>query len=208
MLGSSEDLIVDHEETAWRGRFRLDLVTFRQRRFDGAWSRPRTWELWVRGRAAALLAYDPVKDVVVLVDQCRLPAYAAGFDPVMAEVPAGLCDGDETPEATIRREAHEEAGLEIRHLQRIGTFLLSPGASDESVTLFAGHIDAPQADAEGIVGYGGLAAEGEDIRIRVRPANEAIAEALSGRISNATTAIALLWLAARREALRAEWCGR
>jgi ADP-ribose pyrophosphatase len=205
MLISTPDLVIDAEETAWRGRYRLDLVKFRQRRFDGAWSAPRTWELWVRGRAAALLPYDPVADAVVLIEQFRLPAYAAGLDGVMLEVPAGLCDGSDTEEATIRREAREEAGLDVHELNKIGRFLLSPGASDECVTLFAGRVQVPPTDATGIAGHGGLAEEGEDIRIRVCPATEAIEAALNGRIINATTMIALLWLAARRESLRAEW---
>ena len=39
-----------------------------------------------------LLPYDPVADTVVLIEQFRLPALAAGLDPVLVELPAGLCD--------------------------------------------------------------------------------------------------------------------
>jgi ADP-ribose pyrophosphatase len=205
MLAPSPDLIVESDETVWRGRFHLDVIKFRQRRFDGAWSGTRSWELWRRGRAAALLPYDPVADAVVLIDQYRLPAHAAGLDPIMVEVPAGLCDGAETPEETILREAQEEAGLHVRTLQQIGDYLLSPGASDERVTLFVGHVDAPPVDASGVAGHGGLAQEQEDIRIRVHDAAEAIDAALAGRFQNATTVIALLWLAAKRAELRAQW---
>jgi ADP-ribose pyrophosphatase len=205
MLDPAPNLIVDSQDTVWRGRFHLDVITFRQLRFDGTWSGPRQWELWCRGRAAALLPYDPVADMVLLIEQYRLPAHAAGFDPIMLEVPAGLCDGEEPPEATIRREAIEEARLNVQELQKIGDFLLSPGASDERVTLFVGRIDSPPADAAGIVGYGGLAGEQEDIRIRLQPALQAIEAALEGRIANATTAIALLWLAVRRSELRVKW---
>jgi ADP-ribose pyrophosphatase len=123
----------------------------------------------------------------------------------MLEVPAGLCEGEDTAEATILREAREEAGLDVRNLQKIGTFLLSPGASDESLTLFAGQVQVPPTDPSGIAGYAGLASEGEDIRVRVCPAAEAIEAAFAGRVPNATTMIALLWLASRREALRAQW---
>jgi ADP-ribose pyrophosphatase len=65
--------------------------------------------------------------------------------------------------------------------------------------------DPPAADADGIAGYGGLASEREDIRIRVLPADEAIENALAGRYANSITVMALLWFAAKRDWLRAEW---
>lgn len=204
-LPQHPDLVVDSDETVWNGRFPLQLVRFRQRRFDGALSGPRTWELWRRGRAAALLPYDPVADRVVLIEQWRLPALAAGLDPVMVEVPAGLCEPDEDPAATITREMREEAGLEVGRRERIGDFVLSPGGCDERVTLFVGEVRAPAADASGLAGSGGLVAENEDIRVRVQSAEAAIAEACAGRTPNSVTAIALLWLAARRDWLRRHW---
>ncbi len=202
------DVHLDSGERVWDGRFPLDVVQFRHRRFDGAWSARRTWELWRRGRAAAVLPYDPHQDAVVLIEQFRLPALAAGLDPVMIEVPAGLCDEDEAPEATIRREAREEMGLEPDRLERIGAFLLTPGGSDELCELYAGRIRAPAAGPDGIAGHAGMAAEQEDIRLRVWPAEDAIGAVLAGRIANSVAAIALLWLNARRPALRTEWMKR
>ena len=98
----------------WDGRFPLDVVRFRHRRFDGAMSGVKTWELWRRGRAAAVLPYDPRADAVVLIEQFRLPALAAGLDPVLVEIPAGLCDDGETPETTARRETLEEMRPAVR----------------------------------------------------------------------------------------------
>src|SRR3954451_19058526 len=86
---------------AWTGLFPLDVVKFRHRRFDGTMSGTRTWELWRRGPAAAMLPYDPWSDSVVLIEQFRLPALAAGVDPVLVELPAGLCDAGESAETTI-----------------------------------------------------------------------------------------------------------
>ncbi len=165
----------------------------------------QTWELWRRGQAAAVLPYDPWADAVLLIEQFRLPALVAGVDPVMVEVPAGLCDPGETPEATIRRESKEEMGVEPEHLEPIADVVLSPGGSDERVHLFVGRVRMPTPDADDIVGIAGLAAEHEDIRVRAWPAERAIAEAVAGRFRNAVTMIALLWLAARRETLRAAW---
>lgn len=204
-LRSTPDIEIEQQETAWSGRFAVDLVRFRHRRFDGTTSAPRRWELFRRGRAAALLPYDPWTDQVVLIEQFRLPAYAAGVDPVMVEIPAGLCDGDEAAERTARRETQEEMGLVPDLLVPIADVVLTPGGSDERCTMFAGRVHAPAAGPDGIGGTHGLAEESEDIRVRVRPAEAAIAEAVAGAYSNSVTAIALLWLAARRPQLRAEW---
>ncbi len=193
------------EQRVWNGRFPLDVVRFRHRRFDGASSGVKTWEVWRRGRAAAVLPYDPVADVVVLIEQFRLPALAAGLDPVLVELPAGLCDDGETPEVTARRETAEEMGLAVGEMRRIGSFLLTPGGSDEVCELYAGRVQAPPVTGDGVAGHAGVAAENEDIRVRVWPADQAIEAALAGRLPNSVAAIGLLWLAVRREALRKEW---
>lgn len=199
------DTMIESDDTVWDGRFPLQRIRFRHRRFDGRMSGLRTWELWRRGRAAALLPYDPRADAVVLIEQFRLPALAAGIDPVLVEVPAGLCDEGESAEATLRREAEEEMGLAPRRLVPIGDFLLTAGGSDEHVALHAGEVTAPDADAAGLAGTAGLAAEEEDIRVRVWPAEAAIEAAIAGRFANAVTTIALLWLGLRRDRLREEW---
>jgi ADP-ribose pyrophosphatase len=199
------DVEVNSDQRVWNGRFPLDVVRFRHRRFDGAMSGVKTWEVWRRGRAAAVLPYDPIADVVVLIEQFRLPALVAGLDPVLVELPAGLCDDGETPELTARRETTEEMGIEVGALRHIGGFLLTPGGSDELCELYVGRVQAPSADADGIAGHGGMAAELEDIRVRVWPATQAIEAALAGRINNSVAAIGLLWLAVRHAALREEW---
>ena len=204
-LASTPDVSIEQQETAWSGRFAVDVVHFRHRRFDGSISERRRWELFRRGRAAALLPYDPWTDQVVLIEQFRLPAYAAGVDAVMTEIPAGLCDPGESPEATVLREMEEEMHLAADLLAPIGDVILTPGGSDERCVLFVGRVRAPAGDREGVVGQGGLASEHEDIRVRVHPAERAIEQAIAGRFANSVTMIALLWLAAKREQLRAEW---
>ena len=198
-------LVVESDETVWDGRFPVQRIRFRHRRFDGAMSPVRTWELWRRGRAAALLPYDPVADAVVLIEQFRLPALAAGVEPVMVEVPAGLCDPGEDFAATLARETEEELGIPARRLLPIGNFLLTPGGCDEQVSLHVGEVTAPPCDGDGLVGHTGLQSEAEDIRVRVWPATRAIDAALEGRMPNSVTALALLWLASKRPMLRALW---
>ena len=204
-LRSTPNLVIEQQHTAYSGRFAVDVIRFRQRRFDGRMSDLRTWEVFRRGLAAALLPYDPWTDRVVLIEQFRLPAYAAGVDPVMMELPAGLCDPGEDPERTVRREAEEEMGLAPDRLVPALDVVLTPGGSDERCVLFAGRVRAPPADAAGIAGSAGLAEEQEDIRVRVLDADAAIERAASGGYANSVTVMGLLWLAARRDRLRAEW---
>jgi ADP-ribose pyrophosphatase len=199
------DVTIEQEQRVWSGRFPLDVVRFRHRRFDGGQSGLRTWELWRRGRAAALLPYDPRTDQVVLIEQFRFPALAAGVNPVLVELPAGLCEDGESPEACIAREMQEEMRLSAARLERIGGFLLTPGGSDELVELYAGEVIAPQAGADGVAWHAGEPGEDEDIRVRVWSAAEAIDAALAGRFTNVVTAASLFWLAARRDWLRHKW---
>jgi ADP-ribose pyrophosphatase len=205
LLPAHPDVCIESNERVWNGRYPLDVVRFRHRRFDGTTSAVRTWELWRRGPAAAMLPYDPQRDAVVLIEQFRLPALAAGLDPVLIEVPAGLCDGTESAEQTIRRELREETGLCPDRIELIGQFLLTAGGSDELCSLFAGRVRTPPAGPDGLLGQAGLATEHEDIRIRLWPATEAIKAALAGRVPNSVAAIALLWLNAQRPALRQQW---
>ena len=193
-------LSIESDETVWDGRFPLHRVRFRNRQFDGDTSGPRTWELWRRGMAAAILPYDPARDVFVLVEQFRLPALAAGFDPVVREAPAGLCEPGEDAEVTVRRELEEETGLRATAVLPIGDFLLSPGGMDEHCALFLGRVVAPET-----AGRFGLVEEQEDIRIVLQPAAEAVEDALSGRVSNASLAVALLWFGLKRDQVRRDW---
>ena len=142
---------------------------------------------------------------MVVIEQFRLPDYAAGLPPVMTELAAGLIDGTDTPEATIRRESVEEMGLQLHEMERIGAFLLTPGGCDELCTLFAGRVRLGDIGPDGLLGAGGLASEQEDIRVRALPAAQVIERALAGAYPNSVASIGLLWFAARRDWLRARW---
>ena len=200
------DVTIVGAERVWDRRTKLDIVRFRHRRFDGTMSETRTWEVWRRGRAAAILPYDPVRDAVVLIEQFRFPALVAGCDPVLVELPAGMCDGDEPPETTAAREIEEEMHLTASGLTPIGTFILTAGGADETCAVYVGRVAAPPAGPDGLVPMvGGLASEHEDIRVRVWDAAKAEAAAFAGRIPNSIAALGLMWLAANRARLRRDW---
>ena len=199
-MADGEDVEVLGREVVYDGCFRLDRYRLRHRRFAGGFGPVLTREILERGRVAAVLPVDPVRDRVVLIEQFRPGAWAAGRDPWLLECVAGIIEPGETPEEMARREAHEEAGCTVTDLVPVASFLTSPGASTETVRLFCGRVDS-----EGVGGLHGLAEEGEDIRVRGMPVEEAVALLDEGGIVNAKTIIALQWLARHYPSLKARW---
>ncbi len=87
------------------------------------------WEVIRHADAVAVLALNDAGEML-LVRQFR-----RAVDAHTLEAPAGLIDGEESPEAAARRELQEEAGLdgEVRLLTR---FYSSPGFCDEQLYVF------------------------------------------------------------------------
>ena len=195
-----DDVEVLETEVAYDGHFRLDRYRLRHRQFAGGMGRVLTREVLERGRVAAVLPVDPVRDRVVLIEQFRPGAWAAQWEPWLLECVAGVIEPGETPEELARREALEEAGCVITDLVLIASFLSSPGATSETVQLFCGRIDS-----DGVGGLHGLGTEGEDIRARTMQVAEAVALLDEGRIVNAKTIIALQWIARHYASLKSTW---
>ena len=188
-------------ETAYQGYFRIERYTVRHEKHDGTWSGEVVREVFQRGDAAGALLYDPDRDAVVLVEQFRLPAHVAGRSAWQLEVVAGIIEEGETPEAVTLREIREESGLEVEAaLVPIHSFLPTPGGSTETMTLYCARVDSASAG-----GVFGVADEHEDIRVVVLPFAEAMERARGGAIENGFTLLALWWLLANRERLRAGW---
>ncbi|NIA67195.1 NUDIX domain-containing protein [Pelagibius litoralis] len=186
--------------TPFKGYFQVDSYRLRHRRFDGGWTREMSREIFERGHAAAVLLYDPQLDHVVLIEQFRLGALSAGFEPWLIEVVAGIIDPGETPEDVVCREALEEAGCEVTALQPVGRYLVSPGGTSETLALFCGRVDAARAG-----GIHGLEHEGEDIRVLTLPREEALLKLAEGAITNFTAVVALQWLALNYTEIMRKW---
>ncbi|HEX9771438.1 MAG TPA: NUDIX domain-containing protein [Kiloniellales bacterium] len=188
------------KKTPYKGYFQMDVYHLRHCKYDGGWTAPMSRELFERGHAAAVLLYDPDRDCVVLIEQFRIGAYAAGVEPWLTEVVAGIIAAGENPEEVVRREAVEEAGCEIQDLVPIGTFLMTPGASSETLAMYCGRVDS-----KGVGGVHGLDHECEDIRCFVVPAEEALPLVMACPCPNANTVIALQWLMLNRAELKRRW---
>lgn len=171
------------------------------RRFDGGRTAEldRSVVLW--GDAVTILPYDPVRDRVLLIEQFRCGPMARGdANPWCIEVVAGRIDRDESLEDTARREAREEAGIEIGRIVPAGSYYPTPGLAAEHMTGFVGEADLP-----GTGGLHGLDHEHEDIRTIVLGFDEAMAQIEAGAVNTGPALLSLLWLAAQRDRLRREW---
>ena len=191
--------LVDHA-VAFQGYFRVGRYFFRHGLYQGGQSGILKREVFERGHAAAVLPYDPLRDEIVLIRQFRAGAYVAGRHPWTWEIVAGIFEGDESPEQLIRREAVEEAALEIRDVIPMHAVVLSPGACSETCATYLGRVDSAKAG-----GVYGLESEGENILVKVLPFSEARAMLDRDEIGNAIGVIALQWLALHRDEVRKRW---
>jgi nudix-type nucleoside diphosphatase (YffH/AdpP family) len=140
-------------------------------------------EVHDHGDGAAVLAYDPAARVAVLVRQVRAAAVVAGSDGVLIEAIAGLVEHGEDAGQTARREAMEEAGLDLVALTPVGRPYSSPGTVTERVHLFLAIFDRASVRGAG----GGNADEHEEIEILELPLDDLAALADAGIIEDLKT---------------------
>lgn len=194
-----QDVEIVSKETLFRGFFKMVKYTFRHKLFEGGWSQPIEREMFERGHAAALLPYDPIRDEVVIVEQIRVGALEHQ-NPWQYEIVAGIIDTDESAEQVARREAVEEAGVEVTHVLPITSYYPSSGGCSEKLDVMVGCVDATRAK-----GVHGLDYEGEDIRVQVMSREQAYQLVQQGVFENGATIIALQWLQLNYQDLQSKW---
>ena len=192
-----DDVEVVHRENLYKRFFRVEKIVLRHKLFKGGWSKEMSRELFVRGDAVAVVVYDPVHDLIGMIEQFRVGALNEDDGPWCYEVIAGMVEAGESAEEVARRELMEEALLEPYYMEYICNFWSSPGGSDEKLYLFCGLCDLSQAG-----GVHGLPDENEDIRLHSFRADDVFAELLNGRFNNAAALICLQWLQMNRVRLR------
>lgn len=188
--------IVD-KELAFDGFQQLYKIQLQHRLFEGQWSPVLERELFVKRVCAAAVVYDPVHDLIGMVEQFRAGLLESEYGAWSLEGVAGMVEHGEQPEELIRRELIEEAGLHEVQLRKITACYTMPGSCNELTHIFCALCDL--SDAGGLFG---LADEGEDIRFEVYSAQKVFDAMLESRASNGATLIALQWLQYHREQLR------
>lgn len=186
---NQDDVKILDEKVVFSGFFRVRKYRLQFRRFEGDWSPLVERECFERGGACAVLLYDPALDKVVLCEQFRVGAIRDEESPWQYEIVAGMLEENESIEETIKREALEEAGVEIQDLIPIMRYYTTPGACAERMSVFCAHVDS-----RNIGGLYGSPEEAENIRVHVLPRKEAYDLIAKGKIRNGTAILALQWL--------------
>lgn len=190
--------VVDHEYRH-RGFMQFSVMKLRHEKFAGGMTPVIERDICHRGHAMAIVLYDPVADMLVMVEQFRIGAYAAGANPWVLEFVAGMVKPDEDAAEVAVREAAEEAGCTPRDVRLVYSMMPSPGGCTEIVEIFAGLVDST-----GVGGIHGLEEEVEDIRVHRIPAADAIALMDANRVPSGFTLLGLSWFARHRDRLRQE----
>jgi len=173
--------VVDEEDKGDFEVFRVRALRARSPR-DGS---EHTFHVADSPDGVAVLAVTDT-DELVMVQQWRHPVQA-----VTLELPAGMLEDGEAPEAAAARELREETGYAGGEPECIGSFIINPSWS--TTRLYA-------VVVRGVARAGGKELDkGEDTRVCCVPLARARAQVLAGEIDAAPTVAALalydLWRA-------------
>lgn len=181
-----------HRRTAHDGYLTVEVL--RLRLADGS---EVTREVEHHGDAAAVLPYDAERRTALTVRLLRPPVLEAAGLNWLEEACAGVVEDGQDAQATARREAREELGVELDELERVGVVWSSPGVSTERVSLFL----APYAPSDRSGAGGGVEEEHEDITVREVALARLAARADQGAIADAKLLILVQALRLRRPEL-------
>lgn len=196
-----KDVEVISKDTLFSGYAHLYGYQLRHRKFNGEISPVIHREVLDRGNSVVCLPYDPLRDEVVLVEQFRPGAYAAGVEKCwLTEAVAGIVKQGEILENVAVRECLEETGCHISQLTLMGNFMPSAGGSSELCVIFVGRCDSSH-----ISEYHGLEHEAEDIRTFTLPFKEAYRLAKDGKFVSLPLVCALFFLASQKNDLCKLW---
>lgn len=136
------------------------------------------------GAAAVVpLLSDPdAEDPSVLM----LRQYRYAADGVIWEIPAGVLEPGETPQACARRELGEETGATAERIEPLTTIYTTPGFTDERIHLFlATGLRVGKTDHE----------DDEMIDVESRPLSTVLKMIRDGEIVDGKSIVALLYVA-------------
>ena len=196
---TEKDVEIVNSDRPYSEFFALDELVLRFRKFSGEMSDEVGRAVFVAADAVTVLPYDPVHDLVLLIEQFRTSLLARGdVNPWSIEAVAGRIDPGETAEVAARREAEEEADLTLTELHKISSYYVSPGAQTEYLFSYVGIADLVGRTES----VGGLETEAEDIRSIVISFDRLMAAVDSGEVENSPLILSAFWLDRHRDALR------
>ena len=192
--------VISEKEVIFRGYLSVDDLTFTRANLNQPSPKiRRSVAGW--GDMVFVLPYDPRSRQVLLVEQFRPGKFAREGGSALSVGPVGgRCDREEPHTETARREALEEAGVQIESLHRVPSYYSSPGLSSEHVTGFIGKANLSEAG-----GVFGLDWEGEETRAFTLSIEQAVDLVRTGGVDSSHGLVALLYLAQNEKAIRLEW---
>jgi ADP-ribose pyrophosphatase len=193
------DWKIHQKQLVYDGHFKLTKIELSHEKYNGETTPTLQRELVGRNDAVAMVAYDPVTDEIVLVEQFRVGAIDEK-QPWLIEIVAGLIDAGESPEQVVKRESQEEIGCAPSELLKVAGFYSSPGGSSEWIQLYIGKISVDE-----LSNSGGLEEEGEDIKIIIVPATDVPYMLSTGEVRSAIAIVGLQWFVMNRENIRQQW---
>ncbi|WP_172328013.1 NUDIX domain-containing protein [Mangrovicoccus sp. HB161399] len=194
------NVTVHERRRPYSNYFAVEELVYSHRRFDGAESPAVERAVFLASDAVTVLPYDPVRDRVLLVEQVRAAPIARGDATAwILEPVAGRIEPGDSPETTARKEAAEEAGLELKALHYVNDYYPSTGCFSEYLYSYVGIADLPDEAAK----LGGVAAEGEDIRGHVMSREELMRRLRDNEIPDAPLLVSAYWLELNLARLRA-----
>ena len=197
MSNKKLDAKVVNRRRVFNGFFKMDEYEIEMDRHEGGTQRV-VREIFERGHAVGILAYDPLRDEVVLVNEMRTGILAVGEYPYTDTLPAGgIAKGETDIEAAVR-EMVEEAGLELKkpEIVHAGAYV-SPGGTSEKISIVFGIVDSRK-----VGGIHGNADEHENIKTSAVSSDEFMKRIRSGNINDMKTMLAGYWLMENRDRLR------
>jgi ADP-ribose pyrophosphatase len=173
------------------GFLKIDEAVVSYRRFDGR--RTTVTRLSMdRGDSVAVLPVNINTRKVWLIEQFRFPTLDKGPGWI-EEVPAGIIEKHESNEDAARRETAEETGLSVDALEHVATFYVSPGGTSERIALYIGFVTCSSRDPHP---RANLRDPEEDVRLVEQDLDVFLTNARLGRLNDAKTLVAALWLIA------------
>ncbi|MCA8869291.1 MAG: gamma-glutamylcyclotransferase [Rhodobacteraceae bacterium] len=196
---AADDIRISATRRPYFSFFALEEHDVSYRGFDGSFSPTVERAVFLAADAVTVLPYDPLNDLVMLVEQFRAGPMGRGDpNPWCLEPIAGRVDANESYEQTARREAIEEAGLKLQRLEKVASYYSSPGAVSEYLMSYIGLCDlAGRTEA-----VHGMADEVEDIRSFVVPFATFQRALDAGEFDNGPLLISAHWLVRHRARLR------
>lgn len=168
---------IEKDELIYRGRV-LEVHKLTMRMKDGGLIDRDL----VHYRGAAVILPILADGRIVLIRNYRYTV-----DQTLYELPAGMLDADEDPQAGAIREMAEETGYTGGEVSRLGQLIPAPGTSDEVIHAFVAlH---PQPGPQALERY-------EEISVAAFTAEQVKAMMASGEICDAKTiaTLALYWI--------------